>query len=87
MYYVYVLQGLKDHRFYTGYTEDLKRRFDQHNYGKNISTRFSRPLKVVYYEACLSEDDALHRERYLKSTYDMRFINSRLKNYLAISHA
>ena len=29
-YYVYVLQSLKDGKFYTGYTENLKLRFEEH---------------------------------------------------------
>jgi len=69
------------------YVKDLKRQLDQHNYGKTLLTKFRRPLKVVYYEACLSEDNALHRERDLKSTYGKRFIRFGLKYYLARKHS
>ena len=66
---------------YTGYTSDLKMRLEQHNSGKVISTQYRRPFKIIYYEACLSKGDALHREKYLKTTYGKRYLKSRLKNY------
>ncbi len=81
MYYVYVLQSLKDRKLYTGYTEDLKRRVNQHNNGKIVSTKFRRPFTVVYYEACLSKADALHQEKYLKTRYGKSFLKSRLKHH------
>jgi putative endonuclease len=64
MYYTYVLQSLDDMKFYVGYTKDLKLRFEEHTAGLVESTRDRRPL--VYYEACLSQSDALKREKYLK---------------------
>jgi len=82
MHYVYVLLSLKDNRFYTGYTEDMKQRMEEHRLGKVSSTRNRRPLEVVYYEACLDQADALHRERYLKTTWGKRYLRSRLKSYL-----
>ena len=81
MFYVYVLLSMKDKNFYVGYTNDLKKRFEQHNKGEVTSTKNRRPLKLVYYEACLNQHDALEREKYLKSTYGKRFIRNRLKNY------
>jgi predicted GIY-YIG superfamily endonuclease len=32
MYYIYVLRSLKD-QYYTGFTRDLKQRFEQHQKG------------------------------------------------------
>ena len=82
MYYTYVLQSSKDNNFYTGYTDDLKNRVTQHNKGLNLSTKFRRPLKLIYYEACLNKKDAKQREKYLKSGIGKRFLKQRLKNYL-----
>ena len=82
MHYVYVLLSLKDNRFYTGYTEDMKQRLGEHRLGKVTSTRSRRPLELVYYEACLDQGDALHRERYLKTTWGKRYLRTRLKSYL-----
>jgi len=82
MYYVYVLKSKKDGNFYVGYTSDLKKRVELHNKGHVKSTKFRRPLELVYYEACLHQRDALHREKYLKTTYGHRYIRNRLKHYL-----
>ena len=85
MYYVYILQSGKDGNFYVGYTSDLKRRLRLHNEGKVAATKHRRPFKLVYYEACLSQKDALHREKYLKTSYGKRYIKNRLSHYLAES--
>jgi len=82
MYYVYVLQSLKDKYFYVGYTPDLKLRIKKHNKGLVLATKDRRPLRIVYYEACLNRDDAIKRERYLKTSWGKRYIKNRLKNYL-----
>ena len=67
VYYVYVLQSKKDGNFYTGYTFDLKKRISEHNNGEVKSTSYRRPLHLVYFESCLNQQDALHREKYLKT--------------------
>ena len=67
MYYTYVLRSLKDGKMYTGYTKDLKLRFEQHEKGQVESTRHRKPLEIIYYEACKSQDDALRREKYFKT--------------------
>ncbi len=82
MFYTYVLRSQKDKKFYTGYTKDLKLRFEQHTQGLVDSTKDRRPLKLVYYEACLKREDATHREKYLKTHYGKMFIKNRLKSYL-----
>ncbi|WP_353740199.1 GIY-YIG nuclease family protein [Desulfosarcina widdelii] len=43
MYYTYVLLSLKDRKFYIGYTQDLKRRFEEHEKGFVESTKYRRP--------------------------------------------
>ena len=63
MYYTYVLFSLKDKMFYTGYTNNIDRRFKEHTNGMVASTKNRRPLKLVYYASCLNQQDATHRER------------------------
>lgn len=82
MYYTYVLKSKKDKLFYTGYTKYLKSRLKEHNSGKVFSTKNRLPMELVYYEACLNQQDATHREKYLKTAWGKRYIKSRLKNYL-----
>lgn len=81
-YFVYILLSKKDGKFYTGYTSDLNKRIIEHNSGKVNSTKTRIPFELVYYESCLNQADALHREKYLKTTYGKRYIKTRLKNYL-----
>ncbi|TSC81805.1 MAG: putative endonuclease [Parcubacteria group bacterium Gr01-1014_20] len=81
-YFTYILQSKKDGWFYTGYTSNLEERLVLHNNGKVESTMYRLPLKLVYYEACLNQQDATHREKYLKTAWGKRYIKSRLKNYL-----
>jgi len=63
---MYILKSKKDNKLYIGYTNNLKRRFHEHNSGKNISTKYRRPLELVYYEAYKSQEDAQYREEMLK---------------------
>ena len=81
-YYTYVLQSLVDGMFYTGYTQNIKLRFEQHQKGLVESTKRRRPFKLIYFEACLNKEDALRREKYLKTYYGKMFLHKRLKSYL-----
>ena len=82
MYYTYVLRSEIDNQFYTGYTKDLKLRFDQHKKGQVESTKDRLPLRLIYYEACLNQQDALKREKYFKTYNGKRYLHKRLKSYL-----
>jgi putative endonuclease len=82
MWYVYVLKSLKYDQWYTGMTNDLKRRFLEHNSGKSTYTRYRGPYKLLYYEASLNEEDAKFREKYLKSGVGKRYLKNRLKKLL-----
>lgn len=68
MFYVYILKSRKDEKLYIGYTEDLRRRFAEHNRGENRATKSRVPLDLLYYEAYASQADAKARERRLKSS-------------------
>lgn len=81
-YYVYVLKSEKDNKFYTGYTSNLKLRFKLHMKGEIESTKNRRPFKLIYYEACLKQQDATQREKYLKTHLGKLFLKNRLKSYL-----
>ncbi len=67
MYYVYVLQSLKDGNFYIGYSSDLRRRLQEHKSGGSMSTKKRLPFKLVYYEAHTKGEDAKRREQYFKT--------------------
>jgi len=82
MHYVYVLQFKDSKDLYKGYTKDLKLRFEQHKKARIKSTKNGGPFKLIYYEACLNQQDATHREKYLKSYLGRMFLKNRLKSYL-----
>jgi len=66
MFYVYVIKSLKKDFVYTGYTDNLKRRFNEHNFKKNISTKLYAPFKLIYYKSYQNKLDAIDREKMLK---------------------
>ena len=82
MFYVYVLRSRSDNMLYIGFTSDLRKRFEAHNARKVESTKARVPFELLYYEACRHREDALHREKYLKSTYGHRYLRNRLENDL-----
>ena len=66
MYYLYIIKSKKDGDLYTGSTNDLRRRFIEHNDGKVFSTKLRIPFELVCYEAYKNEKDARIREKNLK---------------------
>ena len=77
-FYTYVLESEKDGKRYIGYTNDLRRRLEEHQKGLVFSTKPRMPLQLVYFEGCLNEADAKRREGYLKTTQGRRFLGLRL---------
>lgn len=69
MHYVYLLKSLKPsfiNWIYVGCTSDLKKRLQQHYEAKSYATKKFLPIKLIYYEAYLSKEDAYERESKLK---------------------
>lgn len=81
MFYVYVLRSIKDEKLYSGYTADLKSRFNYHNEGKVEATKHRRPFKLIYYESYLHQQDATTREKFFKTQWGRNFLKRVLKNY------
>ena len=82
MFYTYVLLSENDKDFYIGFTKDLKARLGQHQKGLVSSTVYRRPLKLIYYEACLNKNDAIKREKYFKTGFGRRFLRNRLETFM-----
>jgi putative endonuclease len=78
---VYVLQSLRDHSLYTGFTRNVKKRIILHNEGLNQSTAKLKPWTLIYYEAYIIKEDALCRERFLKSGSGKKYLDKQLKEY------
>lgn len=77
-WYTYVIRSLKDKKWYTGITNDLWKRFNEHNENKVSSTKGRGPFRLIYYEACLNINDAAAREIFLKTGMGKRYLKNRL---------
>lgn len=87
MYYVYVLQSMKDGNLYTGCTNNLKERFQLHNTGKVFSTKKRLPLQLIYYETFINKQDAFAREQWLKTGWGRNQLKKILRNFLTTQKA
>jgi putative endonuclease len=66
MYYVYILKSKNFDILYLGLTNNLTKRFKEHNLGLSKFTKKYRPWTMVYFEGYASFEDAKDRERKLK---------------------
>jgi len=67
MYFTYVLRSLKDKKNYIGLTNNLEKRFKQHQNGLCESTKNRVPFEIVYYEEFKDRSDAVQREKFFKT--------------------
>lgn len=79
MYYIYVIKSLGSKHYYTGYTNDLNSRLNAHNSGKSKWTKQHRPWKMIYNEDFQNKNDALRREKYLKTHAGRNWLRKILK--------
>lgn len=69
MWFVYILLCSKK-TLYTGITNNLEKRFSDHQSGKGGRyTRSHKPVKLIYQEICKNKSEALKREIQIKSWY------------------
>jgi len=80
MHYVYVLKSLKDGNLYVGHTNNLIKRFREHSKGLVRATTKRKPFKLLYYEACNVSQDAVNREKALKTGFGRAYLKRRLKD-------
>lgn len=78
MYYVYILQSLKDSSYYTGFTANIETRLKTHNDGSVPYTSKKKPFKLVWYCSFEDKTKALTFEKYLKSGSGFAFARKRL---------
>lgn len=84
MYSVYLLENQSDKSWYIGFTSDLKRRVLEHNskQGGRTTKIKQGKWKLIYAEAYIDKQDAIGREKFLKSGSGYRYLKKQLKNYL-----
>ena len=75
MWFVYVLL-CSDGSFYVGYSDNVKKRFLDHQKGKGGRyTRSHKPIRIVYSEQLDTKSEALKREFEIKSWSREKKIN------------
>ncbi len=67
MFYVYILQSLKDGSYYIGQTNNVSNRLERHNSRRQLATRSKIPWELVYTETFSTRSQAVRREREIKN--------------------
>lgn len=78
MYYCYILKSQKDGSYYTGSTQDLRKRLEKHNHKEVNYSSTKAPYKLIWYSGFSTKNKAIKFEMYLKSSSGFAFRNKRL---------
>ena len=78
MFYAYVIKSVISPYYYKGHCEDLDERLKEHNSGMTHSIKRFIPFEIVYFEEFETREEAIRRERYLKTAAGRRFLKSKL---------
>jgi putative endonuclease len=74
MYFVYIIET-EDNTYYTGMTNDVARRFQEHLSGDSRSAAYlkmHKPQYVVYLAECRTRGDAMRLEQRIKKDYKFK---------------
>ena len=82
MFFVYILQSMKDDSFYIGQCDDLDKRMSKHFDGMSKYTSSKRPLRLRYFEVFDSRTEAIQREKYIKKLKSRIAIQKLINNWL-----
>ncbi len=78
MFYTYAIKSIERNYIYVGITNNLQKRVNQHQTGKNITTKPYRPFRLIHSETFDTRAAAREREKYLKSGAGKEFLRSLL---------
>ena len=67
MYYVYAISSLHRNYIYVGLTDNVERRFNEHNSGKNRTTKPYAPFQLIFTQMCDNREEARKLEVFYKS--------------------
>ena len=73
-YYVYAIRSEKKKYIYVGISDNTERRVQQHNKGKERTTKPYAPFKTILIEQYNSRPEARKREKYLKTGIGKDFL-------------
>lgn len=83
MFFVYAISSLNRNYIYVGLTNDIERRFHQHQNGENKTTKPYLPFVLFYKEHFTTRPEAREREKYLKSGVGKEFLKQTLAHFLS----
>ena len=78
MWYVYILKSEKTKYRYIGSTNNVRRRFIEHNEGLCKASKAYKPFRLAAYFAVMNKEKAIRLERYLKTASGTAFLNKRI---------
>ena len=78
MFFTYVLLSKKDNKLYVGWTNNIENRISRHNKGLVKATEARKPFELIYYEACKDKNNAITREKQLKTGFGRAYLKRRL---------
>jgi len=70
----YIIYSEKWNQYYVGSTQNIGNRLEQHNLGKNVSTRGGSPWVVKHTEELESPREAAKREHLIKKKKSRKYI-------------
>jgi len=77
MFYVYFLKSKKDSNLYIGRTNNITRRFCEHNAGSVPSTKSRKPFILLGYETYETEKESVEKEVEFKKGYKREELRKR----------
>jgi putative endonuclease len=80
MFYCYILRSIPTQKLYIGYTDNWKRRLEEHNSGKNKATKPYIPYEMIFCSCFINQHDALACEKYYKTTAGWKRIKQMLSH-------
>jgi putative endonuclease len=78
-FYVYILCSLSNGSYYVGSCDNVNKRLEQHNAGRNLSTKRGIPWELKKVESFEKRKDAYQREQYIKRMKSRSFIEKVIK--------
>jgi len=79
VFFVYVIECAGGSH-YIGQTADIRQRWSQHKAGTAAEwTKKHKPLKIAHYEEVASREDAVEREKWLKTGFGRKWVKSEIK--------
>jgi putative endonuclease len=74
MYFVYILKSKNANKSYVGFTDNVTKRLIEHNSGKANYTKKYMPWEILAIEEYKTREEAVTREKYLKSASGRRLV-------------